>query len=108
MKIFQKIRKKNFCLKKKNGQGGGGNAAFFPVKSDTTFHWVLMCWWGCCVQKINLVFEGNHSGALNKEKRGKKILMCGVGVGNVKRKTVAKKRKAYKGKENEKSEKKSM
>ena len=39
-KIFQKIRKKSFCLKKKRSQEGG-NAPFFPVKSDTTFHWVL-------------------------------------------------------------------
>ena len=38
MKIFQKIRKKIFCLKKGGGTGGGGgNAPFFPVKSDTIF-----------------------------------------------------------------------
>ena len=28
-------------MPKKRGGSQGGNAAFFPVKSDTTFHWVL-------------------------------------------------------------------
>ena len=35
-KIFQKIRKKILAQKK------GENATFFPVKSDTTLHWVLI------------------------------------------------------------------
>ena len=41
-KIFENFSenpKKKFCLKKKGGHGG--NATFFPVKSDTTFHWVF-------------------------------------------------------------------
>ena len=43
-KNFQKIRKKFFCLKNKK-RSQGGNAPFFPVKFDTTFHWVLMFVW---------------------------------------------------------------
>ena len=41
LKFFQKIRKNNFCLKNKKGSQGG-NAPFFPVKSDTTFRWGLI------------------------------------------------------------------
>ena len=42
-KIFQKIRKIVFCLKKKKGSQEGKFAPFFPAKSDTTFRWVLTC-----------------------------------------------------------------
>ena len=40
---FSENPKKNFLPKKKRVTGGG-NVPFFPVKSDTTFHWVLTVW----------------------------------------------------------------
>ena len=40
---FSENPKKNFLPKKKKTVTGGGCPFFFPVKSDTTFHWVLTC-----------------------------------------------------------------
>ena len=39
---FSENPKKNLLPKKNKTVTGGGNAPFFPVKSDTTFYWVLM------------------------------------------------------------------
>jgi hypothetical protein len=38
---FSENPKKNCLPKKKKRSQGGRNVPFFPVKSDTTFHWVL-------------------------------------------------------------------
>ena len=58
---FSENPKKHF-LPKKRGSQGGGNVPFFPVKSDTTFHWVLTC------IIFNKIFCFEVSRSLNKIK----------------------------------------
>ena len=41
LEFFSENPKKMFCAKKKRVRGT--NVPFFPVKSDSTFRWVLMC-----------------------------------------------------------------
>ena len=55
---FSENPKKNFCLKKNRRPQGGGISAFFPVKSNTTFHWVLTYGnpWRIFWKKMFLIF----------------------------------------------------